>query len=101
VCIKLHNVVSVSNYEATKACRQNNNKDLSVRLRCLLLLTLRSMQQLVKRRATLSTDMEEMKSKNDSCLKSWLQTDRCCCAEACKRSPMDSGDNGILGSPVC
>jgi len=69
VCIKLHNVVSVPNYEATKVCRQNKSKGLSVRLRCLLLLTLRPMQALVKRRATLSTDMEEMKSKIDSCFR--------------------------------
>jgi len=69
VCIKLHNVVSVPIYEATKACRQNNNKDVSVRLRCLLLLTLRSVQPVFNRRATLSTDMEEMKSKIDSCFR--------------------------------
>jgi len=67
--MKLHNVVSVPNYEATKACRQNKSKDLGIRLRCPLLLTLRSRQSLVKRRATLNTDMEEMKSNIDSCFR--------------------------------
>lgn len=71
MCIKLRNIVSVPSYEATKACRQNKSKDLS-RLRCLL-LTLRSMQPLVKRRATLNTDMEETKSKNDSCFRNKIR----------------------------
>jgi hypothetical protein len=69
VRIKLHNVVSVPNYEAAKACRQNKSKDLSVRLTCLLLLTLRSMQPLVIRPATLNIDMEEMRGKIESCFR--------------------------------
>jgi hypothetical protein len=69
VCIKIQNVVSVPNYEATKACRQNKSKDLNTGLRCLLLLTFRSVQPLAKRRVTLSTDMEEMKGKTDSCFR--------------------------------